>query len=385
MKPSTKLSTAIIIMALLTIGGLIVQYRVIGKAEPIHITAQQVEQIIAAMPEQQRNLYADPESRQRMLDLFQDALIFGAEARRLGYANRPENIYQMEVQRDFLLSSAYRDKHRDVQVTPEEVAAYDRQNPGAVNEFLRYNPRFRAAQGLDERLKQQLAEIRILSERARQEGLDKDPGLALQLKYFPEAVLREAFLQDLQSKSQVTDEEIREFYEKHQSEFDQVRARHILFSTRPAQNATGDSASKAPDREAVRRRAEEVSQRVKAGEDFATLAKEFSEDPGSKEQGGDLGFFGRGQMTPKFEEAAFALQPGQISDLVETPFGFHIIKAEERRTAPLDQQLRGIIENRLRRRKLDEQMRDIRRRHPIRIDGAKPVGESGNEAKPSQG
>jgi peptidyl-prolyl cis-trans isomerase C len=384
MKLSTKMIVALGIMALLTIGALIIQYRVASKEERIDITAQQVEQIINSMPEEQRNLYADPESRRRMLDLLQDALIFGAEARRLGYANKPENAYQMELQREFLLSAAYRDRHRDVQVTQEEIEAYFRQNPGTVNEFIRYNPRFESRGGLDERIKRQLAEIHILSERARQEGLDKDPGLALQLKYFPEAILRQTFLDDLQAKSRVSDEEIQEFYDKHRSEFDEVRARHILFSTRPPQNPhAGDAAAKTPDPQAVRQQAEEVVKRVKAGEDFATLAKEYSEDPGSREQGGDLGFFRRGQMTSKFEAVAFALQPGQISDLVETPFGLHIIKVEERRASALTQELRGLIENRLRRRKVDEQMREIKQRHQITVAGARRADAPENAANPS--
>jgi len=70
---------------------------------------------------------------------------------------------------------------------------------------------------------------------------------------------------------------------------------------------------------------------VRAGEDFAALAKEFSSDPGNKDKGGDLGWFGRGMMVKPFEEAAFALKPGETSDLVETPFGFHIIQTQERR------------------------------------------------------
>jgi len=101
-----------------------------------------------------------------------------------------------------------------------------------------------------------------------------------------------------------------------------VHARHILVKA-------GESATEEAKQEA-RQRAEELLERARAGEDFAALATEHSEDPGSAARGGDLGFFGRGAMVPAFEESAFALEPGTISDLVESRFGFHIIKVEAR-------------------------------------------------------
>jgi len=85
--------------------------------------------------------------------------------------------------------------------------------------------------------------------------------------------------------------------------------------------------------EAQRLRAIEILGRIRAGEDFAALAKEFSEDPGSAANGGDLGFFARGQMVKGFEDAAFALEPGTLSEPVRTEYGYHIIQVEEHRAA----------------------------------------------------
>ncbi|MBW3618422.1 MAG: peptidyl-prolyl cis-trans isomerase [Proteobacteria bacterium] len=113
----------------------------------------------------------------------------------------------------------------------------------------------------------------------------------------------------------------------------EVRARHILL--RPASEVASGVEVTPAIRERVRARAEAIRVRAANGEDFAALARQMSEDPGNKESGGDLGWFGRGRMVPQFEEAAFKLQVGQVSPVVETPFGYHVIKLEERRQQPL--------------------------------------------------
>jgi peptidyl-prolyl cis-trans isomerase C len=125
--------------------------------------------------------------------------------------------------------------------------------------------------------------------------------------------------------TQATDQEAQAFYDSHPASFEsgeRVRASHIL--VRIPEGAT------AAAKDEARRKADALLQRVRAKEDFAALARQASQDPGSARNGGDLGAFGRRQMVPPFEQAAFALKPGEVSDIVETPFGFHIIKVTER-------------------------------------------------------
>lgn len=125
----------------------------------------------------------------------------------------------------------------------------------------------------------------------------------------------------------VTDADANKFYTDNPQYFqqpEQVQASHILIKT----DEKADEATKA----AAKAKAEELLKKVKAGGDFAALAKENSDCP-SKERGGDLGLFGRGQMTPPFETAAFAMKVGDISDIVETQFGYHIIKLTDKKDA----------------------------------------------------
>ena len=112
----------------------------------------------------------------------------------------------------------------------------------------------------------------------------------------------------------------------------EVKARHILL--RPG-GEEGGAEPTPQQRQAKRQQAEEIQRRAAAGEDFAALAAQYTEEPGGRERGGDLGWFGRGRMVPQFEEAAFRLQAGQVSPVVETPFGYHVIKVEERRQQPI--------------------------------------------------
>ncbi|HXK58552.1 MAG TPA: peptidylprolyl isomerase [Acidobacteriota bacterium] len=149
---------------------------------------------------------------------------------------------------------------------------------------------------------------------------------------------------------------------------EQVRAAHILIKTPPG----GDDAE-------ARKKAEAVLARINAGEDFASVAKAVSEDPGSAQQGGDLGFFGRGQMVPEFEQAAFSLQPGQTSGLVKSPFGFHIIRVLDKTTTQPESQ-RAVVEFELRQAEAIRAARDQAYKI-INAARQKPLAEVAKEHK----
>ncbi|HOE56733.1 MAG TPA: peptidylprolyl isomerase [Bacillota bacterium] len=150
----------------------------------------------------------------------------------------------------------------------------------------------------------------------------------IDLDYIKQSMKKELIInklnEKLTEKVTVDNDELKNYYDNHQDEFVSVKASHILLESREE--------------------AEKILQRVKAGENFAELAKQNSKDPSAKENSGDLGYFSQGEMVEPFEKAAFAMKPGEISDIVQTDFGFHIIKLEDRKLekfADVREQLKG--------------------------------------------
>jgi peptidyl-prolyl cis-trans isomerase C len=173
---------------------------------------------------------------------------------------------------------------------------------------------------------------------------------------------------EIASKVAVKPEQLQEFYDKNPDQFKQeerVRASHILISV----PKDADAAAK----QQARAKAEQVLADLKSGKDFAALAKQHSEDPGSAVNGGDLGFFQNGQMVGPFNDVAFSLKPGALSDLVETEFGFHIIKVAEKqpsRLIPLDEvrpQLEQFLQNQNREEQTDAFVQSLRSKGKVEI------------------
>ena len=166
----------------------------------------------------------------------------------------------------------------------------------------------------------------------------------------------------------ITDAEVATFYQQNLDRFKQgetVHASHILIGV--PQNPTPQQKAEA------RAHAQAALKQVKSGTPFAEVARAQSQDPGSAQNGGDLGFFPKGQMTPAFEAAAFSLKAGAMSGLVETPFGFHIIKVIEKRppyTAPLEEvggQIKQFLEQGQREKKLDDFVTQAKSKSKIEI------------------
>jgi peptidyl-prolyl cis-trans isomerase D len=139
---------------------------------------------------------------------------------------------------------------------------------------------------------------------------------------------------------QITDQQAQQYYQQHLKDYqvpDQVKVRHILISVPKGADAKTDAAAKA--------KAEDVLRQLRAGGDWNAIAKKYSDDPGSKNTGGELGMLQHGVTVPEFDKAAFSLSPGQISEPVKSQFGYHVIQTEEKQTAHTKPfaEVRGVI------------------------------------------
>lgn len=159
-----------------------------------------------------------------------------------------------------------------------------------------------------------LIDNQLFAEAAETEKLGEGAAFETRLNYLKRRALREMYFEKV-IKGSVSDADARKIYDdqvKMLKPEEEVQARHILVETED--------------------KAKELQEKITGGGDFVALAKENSKDPGSKDDGGNLGYFGRGQMVPQFEEVVFKLNKGDVSDPVKTQFGWHLIKIEDRRT-----------------------------------------------------
>ena len=186
--------------------------------------------------------------------------------------------------------------------------------------------------------KKQFAEdylrMKMLASEGTKAGLDKDPNVLSQLALMKENLVAQAQLTKIEKSIVITDEELKKKYDADKASYEQVKARHILiaFKGSPAAQEGKPELTE----EQAKAKAEELHKQIAGGASFDELAKKESDDVGSGTRGGDLGSFGRGQMVPEFEKAAFEAKKGEVTPVIRTQFGYHIIKVDEHDMTPFE-------------------------------------------------
>ena len=214
---------------------------------------------------------------------------------------------------------------------------------------------------------EQVVRILLLSEEGRRRKLTETEAYKNQMVYSAAGILASNTDRDIKRKISGDEALLKAYYEAHKSEYEQIHARHILIRMQGSLVNLAPGQKELTYAEALAR-ALEIRQKILQGADFADLARTDSDDMGSSSKGGDLCFLKRGQTVPSFEDAAFALPTGQLSQPVKTPYGFHLIKVEERKPTRTFEELRPEIERTLGNEASRKFVEDLKAKTKVAID-----------------
>ena len=205
--------------------------------------------------------------------------------------------------------------------------------------------------------------LKVMAQEARRRKLEDAPAFKTQLAFLAEQLLAQQYSQSLAATTKVDEATARKYYDEHKSDYLQVKARHILIRFKGSPVPVKKDAKDLTEEEALAK-AQEIRKKVVDGADFATLAKAESDDAGSGANGGDLGMFGRGRMVPAFEQVAFTMAVGELSEPVKTQFGYHIIKVEQRQEKTFVEE-RAEIDKKMEGEAVKKAMDDLRAATPV--------------------
>lgn len=293
--------------------GIIFWQAKVGSAHAVNLSSEDMTMIVEGLqlqPQALKMLATDEKFRKQLAQNVQQMLALGEEARKAGIAERPDVRERLEMMRAFIITENYVENQikagTQQPITKEEADNYLKE-PGVEQRLAAYMKGLESRPGFPKGglTEEQQTEARgewayyqVGLRKATAAGADKERKVQLQLQLQEAKTLADIYMKENAKRLAATEEEAKTLADSAQT------------------------------------RAAEALKRARAGEDFEKLAKELSQEPGSDQRGGDLGWFSREQMVPEFANVAFALNEGEVSDVVQTQFGYHVIKNEGRRTAP---------------------------------------------------
>lgn len=213
----------------------------------------------------------------------------------------------------------------------------------------------------------QLVRILVLAQEGKRRKLDEGAAYQVQTMIQSANLLAGLTYDQLSKDARIGDAEVRNYYELHKSEFEEVHARHILIRMQGSPIPVKPGQRELTETEALAK-AQELRKKIQEGGDFATLALAESDDTGSAAKGGDLGSFKKGQMVPAFEEAAFAMKPGELSQPVKSQFGYHLIKLEDKTAGKTFEEARPELEKRMRPEVAQKSMEELQKNGSVALD-----------------
>lgn len=215
---------------------------------------------------------------------------------------------------------------------------------------------------------EQYAELEALAQQARDRKLDQKPAVRAIVTLQTDQALAGQLVQDLTANIKPDDAAIKAYYEAHKADYEapEVKARHILIRFKGSAVPLRPGEKELTEEEALAR-AKDLREKIVKGADFGALAKAESDDTGTGANGGDLGSFGHGRMVKEFDDAAFKLPVGEISQPVKTQFGYHIIQVESRGPKPFED-LKPQIEPKLKAEMSKKAIDDAKKQTPVVIN-----------------